>query len=747
MTADGLLVSTGCELVAADDAKTTRGSSVCALACGLLLLGGLVFLTVAFGTWTATSVWSFPRFLLALLFLIYFPGRFLIQAAGLRLAPLEQLTLAFVLGMTVGGVVYWLAGIWHIPGLFPLWPCGASIAFLHRTRKECRERRRDGSLLKKESGSALDASHVWLIALILLAWGLLALVPFYYRNLALLPENGMSIGKSGAYPDVFLHLSLANELSHSIPPQVPFIAGRQLNYHVGVDVLAAMFMSAGGLNALDLTVRFLPTFHIAVVILAIFCFCRAWLGSGILAVATAFLVIFGEDFSWLLAWTGGAGCWSAHYFKVPTTYSLYSVNPMLPALGLLFSGFFCLQKFFQEGGRIWLLLTAFVPAISLEFKVFAALHVFMTLFLAATVYGVCCRDGRFFKVFSATGLLLLPLLLMLRQATQNGAGQSFIFYPATYIPHLLMVLGLTRYAWAGNVCEFLSTGHVTATGVSALLLIALPAYLVGCLGPRILALPLLGRALRGPRRGAPVRWFLALFVVLGVLVSLCFTFALKNAPLEAQYNNAVWFFVQSKYVAWLFVGEFLVVLGRRRGRAVQIGALALIVGASIPSTIQFFHYVNGFQPGAMDQNERELLTFLGEHASPGDVVATRKEYVATDDSPDRSAAPISSLTRCRTLLSDVFAGSFASPEELQRRSRDLNEFWEGWARGKLRTDLLIGYQVDYLVVNRRPVDGDNESPHWAAAPPQEAAADVALERCFANAGFLVYRVRRNPAGK
>ena len=283
--------------------------------------------------------------------------------------------------------------------------------------------------------------------------------------------------------------------------------------------------------------------------------------------------------------------------------------------------------------------------------------------------------------------------------------------------------------------------------MAALLLIAVPAFLLGCLGPRILALPFLGRALAAPRRVAPLRWFLALFVVLGVLVSLTFTVAGRSIPPEAQYNNAVWFFVQSKYVAWLFVGEFLVELGRRRGRTVQVGALALIVALSIPSTIQFFCYMNGVKTGVLDQHELAMLTYLREHASPGDVVVTRQEYVASDDSPDLPAAPLPALTSCRTLLSDVFAVSFATPEELQRRSRELKEFWNGWANRKLRTDLLIGYQVEYLVLNRRAGDGEFESPPAPASRLNSAAPDVALERCFANARFLIYRVRRNPAGK
>ncbi len=182
MTVDGLLVSTR-RLPAANAAtRTVSGPSACALACCLMSVGGLVLLTVAFGTWTATSAWSFPRFLLALLVLVYLPGRFLIQTAALRLALLENLTLSLVLGMTVGSVVYYVAGTLRIPGLFLVWPCGASIIFLYRAQQAWRNTQRNGGLTKKKVGIALDDSHVWLTAVILLAWGLLVVVPFYYQK-------------------------------------------------------------------------------------------------------------------------------------------------------------------------------------------------------------------------------------------------------------------------------------------------------------------------------------------------------------------------------------------------------------------------------------------------------------------------------------------------------------------------------------------------------------------------------------
>src|SRR5262249_23850478 len=143
----------------------------------------------------------------------------------------------------------------------------------------------------------------------------------------------------------------------------------------------------------DLTVRFLPALLLAMTVLAVFCLARAWLGSGRAAVLVAFLVLFGEDFSFIPGLLGvPAGVWSSDYFGVPTTYSLYWFNPMLPALGLLCGGLFCLHRYLRDGGRAWLGLTAFLLAVVVEYKVFVAAQVLAGLALTALVYLARFRD-------------------------------------------------------------------------------------------------------------------------------------------------------------------------------------------------------------------------------------------------------------------------------------------------------------------------------------------------------------------
>jgi hypothetical protein len=200
-------------------------------------------------------------------------------------------------------------------------------------------------------------SRVLLASLVALILVPLFFLPMYYRNMVLLPDGSMSYLDGPADP--LFHLSVANELTHSVPPQVPFLAGQPLPYHYAMHLLAAMLSNVARLTTLDLMFRFLPTFFLAVTALAIFCFARIWMGSSYAALLAAFLVIVGEDFSFIPGLLLKSDeVWSYWFFHVPTIYSCYFINPILPTLAILFAGLLCLVRFYEKGGRGWLVVTA-----------------------------------------------------------------------------------------------------------------------------------------------------------------------------------------------------------------------------------------------------------------------------------------------------------------------------------------------------------------------------------------------------
>ena len=73
----------------------------------------------------------------------------------------------------------------------------------------------------------------------------LAYLPFYYTNFTWRADGVMRVCP---VPDVLLHIAIANELTHTVPPQAPHVSGHLLSYHYGMDVAVAMFAKAPGLT-------------------------------------------------------------------------------------------------------------------------------------------------------------------------------------------------------------------------------------------------------------------------------------------------------------------------------------------------------------------------------------------------------------------------------------------------------------------------------------------------------------------
>ncbi len=102
-------------------------------------------------------------------------------------------------------------------------------------------------------------------------------------------------------------------------------------------------------------------------------------------------------------------------------------------------------------------------------------------------------------------------------------------------------------------------------GTLQLVTVMLPVYFVGSLGIRIIGIPLLLKTLRFPRFESPLKFLIAVFVLVGFLLFPI----LKITPVDFPdgYNNAVWFYVQSKYFMWLFVVESCLVFMKKRSAA------------------------------------------------------------------------------------------------------------------------------------------------------------------------------------
>jgi hypothetical protein len=657
-------------------------------------------------------------FVIAVVLLAYLPGKLLLIALKRTLSPLEDVTLACVLGLVVSGLVYWLMMFARQGRFYLVWPLiavGICVWLLISKRKSLLSNSaRFEPTLQESATRPRDGSVLVLAGILALGIIALAFFPLYYTNFTWQPNGTMR-----AYPvsDVLFHIAIANELTHTVPPQAPLFAGHPLSYHYGMDLAVAMFSRATGLNTRDLTVRFVPTLFLGLSMLSVFCFSRNWLQSGYFAALVVFLVFFGADFSFVPGLLlGEKGDWSLRYFSAPAVVTLFYTNPILPGLGVLFAGLFCLECYVRERSPAWLLLTVLLFVALIEVKMLMAGQVMCSLGVAAVLYLVAYRNSDLFKIAACTAVAAIPLVSWVLLKNKSGADVVTKFEPGLYVSHAMQTLGLgDRFS-----------------GPLAFAIVALPIYLVGSLGLRVIGIPAIFASIFRPKPDGAVRCMLGIFVVMGVIIALTCSFT--PAGWTFQYNPiSSTFLVQSEYVAWIFAVEVFQMFYRwatRRGMYPVLaagGIMATAAGLTLPATAQHFavwrdpdHFFGAGKPFG-----RELLTydpqtlaamdFLQADAYPGDVVLSH----------DNLIAPVLALTKCRVPLG-YFAFGLVGRSDYTLREDAEKEFWNDWRLGKVREDLLKEANVRYVLV--RQVEG---------IPP---TIPPGLSKVFENSEFAIFKV-------
>jgi hypothetical protein len=631
-------------------------------------------------------------FFIAVVLLAYMPGKLLLVLLRRTLTPLEDITLACVLGLVVSGLVYWLMTFANQGRFYFLWPLIAAGIFVCLHQSNWRSLLVNSSSIESISkGSAIlsrDRSALVLAGLLALGIIALAYFPGYYTNFTWQPDGTMRV-----YPisDVLFHVAIANELTHTVPPQAPLFAGHPLSYHYGMDLAVAMFARATGLNVRDLTVRFTPTLFIGLSMLSVFCFSRNWLRSGYFGALVVFLVFFGADFSFIPGLLlGEKGDWSLRYFSAPAVVTLFYTNPTLPGLGVLFAGLFCLDRYMRERSRAWLLLTALLFVALVEVKMLMAGQLMCSLALAAVVYLIIFSNADLFKIGGCTAIGAIPLVCWVLLKNRSGAQIVTKFEPWLYVSHAMQMIGLGNWL----------SGPLAFVGV------ALPIYLVGCLGLRVIGVPAILTAIFRPRPGGAVRFLLGIFVVMGVVIALTCSFT--PAGWTFRYNPiSSTFLVQSEYVAWIFAVEVFQTFYQwaiRRGMYPALAAGGIMVtagGLSLPATVQHFlvwrdpdHFFGAGKPFGRELLTYDLQTlaameFLQTDAHPGDVALTA----------DNLIAPVLALTKCRVPMG-YFAYAAVARGDYMRRETAEKKFWAAWHQGNIQEDFLREVGVRYIVVRK-----------------------------------------------
>lgn len=607
------------------------------------------------------------------------PGLALARALKLRCSGEELLAVALGVGLASSNVMFAIAAYAHVSWLYWLLPAG-SACYLAQRRYAGR------GLVRANAGVA---ASILILPVVAVAAGMLLQMPVHAVDFTAAPAGGLRLVVP---PDGTLHVAIASELSRAWPPRNPFVGDQMLVYHYSTELAAAVFCKFLGLAPATVSLRLLPTLFATLTVLAVFAFVKRLTGSRAVALVTPLLVLLGEDFSFLPGlWQGSSGVWSAQYFSSPSVFGLYFVNPNLPALAAFFCGLVGLNHA-SRNGRLrwgWLGVTGGLLALAGSYKVFFGIQ---TLAALAALVLLCSGARRRFVLAlgAVTGSCLL--LLLAPMLSLRGGAKIIELVPTlftSYVPTTLSSLELINTPWLSAITPMFAAKQVTARGVLQLFALAIPLFVVGTFGVRLLGLPGLVRTLWA-RRSAPITLlFVACFVVLGYVLGL----GLRVTPIDYPdtYNNSVWFVVASKLVGWVFVSVTLGKLFKTwKPAAAAWTATLLVVLLAAPGTLNTFKM--GSQNGdatLASPDETAVAEYFRRSAPPGSTVLCESANLR------RLLLGISGARV--PLAPEFFPVSFLRRQQLEERTNDLAVFWQALADGHVRADLAAKYQVDYLV--------------------------------------------------
>ncbi len=663
------------------------------------------------------------KFLAGMIFMVYVPGQALCWAGRLHAGRLSGACLSLALGIATTSLMYKLSRWLEADSLFWGWLILA-LAFFIRRLAHTPFKKQNFSWRMSWTGAALAA-------VLLLVVGVLWIDN--YRNGIRRPDGSVAV--NAHYYDGFIRAAVVREVSHTVPPQMPFAAGLPLSYHFGMDCFLAAFHRHLHLDVLDLIHRFTLTLFMGLLTVSAFVFAREVTeseGAGLLA---AVLTLFGSGgLAYAATYLLGIYQWGNLFYSF-TFFNFVGINSLLPALSLLLMGFFGLSRHLKSGQTPWLVCAALLMALSAEFKLFLLAPVVGALFLAGLLAMIFQKDARLWEALGLTAAFSAPLLAASFLANSGGPQYTVKLRFVDWIRWSLRDLKLTalQRAWADVV-------HRSQRSVARPLAL-LPAALIfffGSLGVSIAAVPGMVKEAVAPRRISPLRLFLiALFGG-----SVLYIFVI-DMSFDGRSRNLVYVFKLGLVVLGIFWAEAVVRFCRRIRPALQVPVILLVLGLSTPNTARFLWIKHQTPIPKLYPAEFVEAAEWSSRGTEPDAVFLHPEAIEN-----------LCYFMDRRVVLDASAFSFLpwhlTGAQLKARTEDIRRFF---LDPGLNGDVLDTYSVTHVLIPRRAgadfflLDPGSRRACYidlGTRRIRKVRKSHELERVFGNDGYMILRVHRLP---
>jgi hypothetical protein len=497
------------------------------------------------------------------------PGIALQRLAGVRVDP----SLVLPVGTAVTAFGYWVGLISGIPWIFP------AILVLLWT----------GLALRGWNGLATGPRLRGALGPVATFIALLAVTQYPWNRRA--PDGDFFLDPL-VPSDTAFHVGLTRELVIGYPPQLPGVAGFPIGYHLGTDLVRAAALRWAAVDPYDSISRFDVTLWGLALVLVLRALVDRLFASPA-AVALVPWTLFLTDFSFIFAANPQAHWWT-DLLRGNLLLSLFTSNPIVPALSLALGALIALERHRAGEGRGWLFLAAALALAVPFFKVFLGAHLLLGLAVAGLLSG---RQhlGPWLVVGGPCALATLALVL-----GQGGETVRAVVAP-------LDLAAVTR--------ESLGLGPRTGLAFAGWAVL----WIVSSLGLRVFGLVDAVRALRSSSVPAAALAVMALTAwPLGLLFRVS---APEVLPGQKFVNDAAYLVEQGGPLLWIFTALFLARFARTQGR--RIVAAVGVVALALPTTLQFLAKKSQTPPDRLPAPTVRAMDVLRDSSRPGDVVMQR----------------------------------------------------------------------------------------------------------------------------
>lgn len=689
----------------------------------VLLFLSLIFFLFVFLQFQVSPA-DFGKFLLGLLIIVYLPGRSLLWLSRFQGPRLEGLALALGLGMGASTLVNKYSRLFHTEFVFGLWLLAAAGFFVYRVVRNPPR--------KAHFQFRLTSTGLIFMAILFLVF--LMLFVDSYRNGLEQPDGSILVRMH--YYDGFIRNAVIREVSHSVPPQMPFAAGIPLSYHYGMDLFVSMFNRYLGLGVFDLNHRLLMTFFLALLALAAFIFIRETFSSEKTALLGTFLILFGSGGLSYVALLFFRQSIATNVFHSFYLFDFLGINSFVPALALFFLGSFCLVRVLRHSTLGGLVLTGLFFSCVAEFKVFLIAPVIGVLLLAAVVMLIRFRDRSFLRILAVTVILTSPLFLTAFITNQGGPPYKFRLRFVDWISPTIETLKSIslQKGWDSLV----HSGHSSLILLAAFLGCGL-LYLLGACGLSLLALPsMVKKSFSGGKDSQGQFFLIGLFAA---SVGYYFFLHVRLGDVPLNILN-IYVFYLGLVLLLVFWADRVIRFIAPKKTTIKIGVLSVLIGLSLPNSVNFL-WVKTHAPDSrvFSKEFSAVARWLHGQTAAESVILHPQELRYLCYFAGRRVVldrVIHSYLRFHLLRS-----------EIKQRTGDIDRFFKD---PELSGDVLEKYGVNFVAVSESQDDfpRTETSPpltcylSLGTASPEKYQESHRLGLAFRNANFAVFRVERVP---